>query len=861
MTLLRICVAFTVVCGFARVAQAADLPTFERDVRPIFKAYCLDCHGAGDKIEGELDLRLRRFAARGGISGPAIEPGDPEASYLVMRLKDGEMPPGEKKVPAEQIAAIERWIAQGAPTLRDEPESLPPGIDITPEERAFWAFQPIQRPEPPDFGPEDRVRTPIDAFLLARLRERGLSFAPEADRITLIRRASVDLTGLPPSREEIDAFLKDSSPDSYERMIDHLLASSHYGEHWARHWLDVAGYADSDGNGSDDTPRPYAYKYRDYVIRAINRDLPLDQFVIEQLAGDELVSRPWKDLTPEQVEKLAATGFLRTSVDGTSTRGADLALTSNQVVADTLQIVSSTFLGLTVACARCHDHKYDPIPQADYYRMRAIFEPALDPQHWRKPSQRLVSLATDAERARSAEIEAEAQKLQTALDEKTRKFVDAAREKELEKFPEDQRAVLREASQTPAAKRTDEQKALLADKPSLNISAGTLYQYDKDAADELKKDREAIAAKRAEKPVEDFVSVLDEPSGDLPVTHLFHRGDHRQPTKPVGPGGLTIAAPEGQRFEIPPDDPSLATSGRRLAYARHLTSGTHPLVGRVLVNRIWLHHFGRGLVDSPGDLGFLGQRPTHPALLDWLADELVRQGWSLKQMHRLIMTSTAYRQSSQRQSAHDAIDSGNTLYARYPVRRLNGESLRDHILFVSGRLDTRLFGPPVPVSEDAVGQVAPADNSARRSLYLQVRRSEPVSFLDAFDAPLMAVNCERRTSTTSAPQALVLMNSDFVRDHARTMALRVIAEAPQVSDPSSESDDPAETPWSGWIGHAWELAYQRPISDAELVLARAFVADQLAALGQEGEADERHRAVLTNLCQQLLSSNEFLYVD
>ncbi len=599
-------------------------------------------------------------------------------------------------------------------------------------------------------------------------------------------------------------------------MIDHLLASPHYGERWARHWLDVAGYADSDGNGSDDTPRPYAYKYRDYVIRALNRDLPLDRFVIEQLAGDELVSRPWKDLTPEQVDQLAATGFLRTAVDGTSTGGADLALASNQVVADTLQIVSSTFLGLTVACARCHDHKYDPVPQSDYYRMRAIFEPALDPQHWRKPPQRLVSLATDADRARSAEIEAEAQKLQGALDEKTRKFVNTAREKELEKFPEDQRDVLREASQTPADKRTDEQKALLADKPSLNISAGTLYQYDKDAADELKKDGEAIAAKRAEKPVEDFVSVLDEPSGDLPVTHIFHRGDHRQPTKPVGPGGLTIAAPEGARFEIPPDDPSLPTSGRRLAFARYLTSGTHPLVGRVLVNRIWLHHFGRGLADSPGDLGFLGQRPTHPALLDWLAEELVRQGWSLKQMHRLIMTSTVYRQSSQHQSAHDAIDSGNTLYARYPVRRLDAESLRDQILLVSGRLDRSLFGPSVPVSEDAVGQVLPADNSARRSLYLQVRRSEPVSFLDAFDAPLMAVNCERRTPTTSAPQALMLMNSDFVRDHARTMALRVIAEAPQVSGSSSEPEDPAEARWSRWVTHAWELAYQRPISEAEL---------------------------------------------
>ncbi len=536
MTVLRMSVVVAVCGSLAGRAWADERPTFEGDVRPIFKAYCLGCHGAGDKVEGDLDLRLKRFAERGGISGPAIEPRDPEASYLLMRLEDGEMPPGEKKVPPEQVALIEQWIAGGAVTLREEPDSLPPGIDITPEERAFWAFQPIQRPEPPRFGPEDRVRTPIDAFLVAKLRERGLSFAPEADRLTLIQRASADLTGLPPSREEIQAFLADPSPEAYERMIDRLLASPHYGERWARHWLDVAGYADSDGNGSEDTPRPYAYKYRDYVIRAFNDDKPLDRFLIEQLAGDELVPRPWKDLTPEQVDTLAATGFLRTAVDGTSSGGADVPLAANQVVADTLQIVGSTFLGLTVGCARCHDHRYDPIPQSDYYRLRAIFEPALDSQHWRRPSQRLVSLATDAERARAAEIEADVKRLQGALDEKTRQFVAAALEKELEKFPEEQRARLREATQTPADKRNDEQKALLADKPSLNISAGTLYQYDSAAADELKKDREVIAAKRAEKPVEDFVSVLDEAPGVLPETHVFHRGDHRQPTKAVGPG-------------------------------------------------------------------------------------------------------------------------------------------------------------------------------------------------------------------------------------------------------------------------------------------------------------------------------------
>ena len=340
-------------------------------------------------------------------------------------------------------------MPRARPRCRPEPERLPPGVDITPEERAHWAFQPVRRPDPPPFRGEDRVRTPIDAFVLARLRERGFSFAPEADRRTLIRRASFDLTGLPPSQQELDAFLADPGADAYERLIDRLLDSPHYGERWARHWLDAAGYADSDGNGNDDTERPYAYKYRDYVIRSFNADKPLDRFLIEQLAGDELVPPPWNNLTPEQVETLAATGFLRMAADGTSTGGVDEALASNQVVADTLKIVGSSLLGLTVGCAQCHDHRYDPIPQSDYYRLRAVFEPALDPQHWRRPVQRLVSLYHDADRARAAAIEAEAQRLQAQVDAKTRKYVAAALEKELAKFPEPLRAKLRAARETP----------------------------------------------------------------------------------------------------------------------------------------------------------------------------------------------------------------------------------------------------------------------------------------------------------------------------------------------------------------------------------------------------------------------------
>ena len=795
-----------------------------------------------------LDLPLtKRFAERGGDSGPAVVAGRPEESLLIERLKNGEMPPGEKKVPTEQIDVIERWIAGGALAQRKEPERLNSGIDLTPEERAYWAFQPIRPKVPPMFGPNDRVRTPIDAFVLAKLRERGLSFAPDADNRTLIRRAAFDLTGLPPSQEAIDVFLADASDGAYERMLDRLMASPRYGERWARHWLDVAGYADSDGNGNEDSLRSYSYKYRDYVVRSTNADKPLDQFVVEQLAGDELVSRPWNALTPEKAELLAATGFLRTAADGTSTGAPDEPLAANQVVADTLKIVGSTLLGLTVGCAQCHDHRYDPIPQADYYRLRAVFEPALDTNHWRRPAQRLVSLFKDTDRSKCAAIVSEAAKLQQAVDAKTRTYLDAAKKKELAKFPEAMRTRLQTALQTGAANRSEEQKRLLASNPSVNITEGVLYQYDPAAADLLKKEIAKVAEKRAEKPVEDYVSVLDEVPGTLPTTRIFYRGDHRQPTKAVRPGDLSIAAPEGSRNEIPEKDSSLPTSGRRLAYARHLVKGDHPLLGRVLVNRIWLNHFGRGLVDTPGDFGVLGTRPTHPDLLDWLAGELVHLGWSPKRMHKLIMTSSVYRQTSRGSPAGSAADSSNTLYGHFPLRRLEAEEIRDAILQLSGRIDETLYGPPVPVAEDAVGYILPDKDSARRSLYLQVRRTKPVSLLATFDYPTMAVNCDRRVPTTSAMQSLVLMNSDFIMSHAGQLARRVRALTPAGSKPDQLARQAA---------HAWKLVYQRTITPEEVAWVNEYGSRQFAASGPD-----RELAVLTSLCQQLLVSNEFLYVD
>ncbi len=848
--------------GLSSRSQAADISaapaqplTFEQHVRPILKVFCLDCHGGGEKLEGKLDLRLKRFIAAGGESGAALLAGKPGDSLIVKRLKSGEMPPTEKKVPADQIAIIEQWIAGGAATSREEPESLAPGLGITAEERAYWFYQPLRRPSVPtdtrtnEQAPHSesadymaKARSPVDAFILARLARThdssvpsvtsvpspstSLSLNPEADRFTFLKRATFDLIGLPPTPEEAEQFLADAAPDAYERLLDRLLASPHYGERWGRHWLDVAGYADSEGDGSVDTIRPYIYKFRDYVIRSLNADKPLDQFLIEQLAGDELVTPPYTNLTPEQTEILAATGFLRMAADPTASGQGEPDAARNQVVADTIKIVSSNLLGLSVGCAQCHDHRYDPIPQVDYFQLRAIFQPALDPQGWIAPRDRVISLYTDEDRAKAAAIEADAAKLQADVNTKRQKFIDEAFDKEIEKHPAEQRDALREAFKTATDKRTEDQKKLVANTPSLNISGGNLYQYNMGAADELKKDEAVVAAKRAEKKVEDFISILKEPAGDPRPTHIFHRGDHRQPLAAVKPADLTIAARDGQRFQIEDKAASLPSSGRRLAWARHITNGSHPLVGRVLANRIWLHHFGRGIVDTPGEFGILGTRPTHPDLLDWLACELAGLGVpgngtdetygtdgtkvsgsdasshqasshqshpshqshssmrSFKQLHRQIMASAVYRQSSRRSPDATMRDSDGSLYSRFPVRRLEAEIVRDRALAVAGRLNDTLFGQPVEVMEDFAGQVHVKDDSPRRSLYIQARRTKPVSLLAAFDAPVMMLNCDRRPSSTVAPQSLMLMNGDFFLAQSDQLAKRVRAESPTESDRS-----------------------------------------------------------------------------
>ena len=860
----------TSVCA-VQVARGEQELTFENHIRPIFKAYCLDCHGGEEELEGGLDLRLRRLLVRGGASGPAIEPGNSEDSFLLHRIREGEMPPREIKVPEKDIATIASWIAAGAPTAREEPQNIGKGIGITPEDRAFWSFQPLVRPVVPDRSVELRARTTIDTLLLAAMRENNLSFSPDADRLTLLRRASLDIRGLPPTLDEFAKFSTDDAPNAYERMLDRLLASHHYGERWGRHWLDVAGYADSEGVTTADTVRNFAYKYRDYVIRSFNADKPFDQFIVEQLAGDELVELPYKDLTPGEIEKLVATGFLRMAGDGTGSGAPDQDAARNQVIGDTIKIVSSAFLGLTVGCAQCHDHRHDPILQTDYYRMRAIFEPAYNWKSWRAPSARRISLYTEADRAKSAEIEAEAGKVAAEKGKKRTEYIAAVLDKELEKFDESLRESYRVAYYTPADKRTEEQKQIFIKNPFLKLNAGNFRQYiNQKQGDDLNSYDQRIAEIRSHKPYEDYLRVLTEVPGEVPATYLFHRGDLKQPKSAIAPGGLTITAADGQRFAISEKDPSIPTTGRRLAYARWLTSGKHPLVSRVLVNRVWMHHLGRGLVNTPSDFGSMGVEPTNPILLDWLASEFIEQRWGLKRMHKLIMTSTVYRQASRRDSEKNAIDPDNRFLWRKPIQRLEAEIIRDRILATSGKLNPKMFGPPVTVSEDEVGQtvVASGAEGLRRSVYVQTRRTLPVSMLRQFDMPVMDVNCDKRASSTVSTQSLMLMNSDFILEHAESFARRLQPET---------GGDPRRQ-----VVLAWQLAFTRSPTEKEMERSLAFLDRQVEYLKtseparkEDEKEDEKETKkedqevkrldpelqALTNLCQALMASSEFLYID
>ncbi len=807
-TVLQLSLVVAIV-AVACAATALDTPesspessalNFETHVRPILREHCFDCHGANEELEGGLDLRLVRFMLRGGDSGPAIEVGNSSESHLLNLVRDGEMPPGEHRVPPEQIVVLENWVAAGAPTLRAEPESIGPGVPLSVEDRQFWAYQPIvSQPLPACEGIDPaRLRTPIDYWLQSAM-PTGITFSPDAPRATLVLRAYFDLLGLPPTPEEMSFWLSVEGDEWFTKLIDHLLESPLYGERWARHWLDVAGYADSEGYTEADSDRPWAWKFRDYVIRSFNQDKPFDQFIHEQLAGDEIAGPKQGDWTAEQIELLTATGFMRTAADGTGS-GDNSPEARNKVVNDSLKIVGTALLGSSLHCAQCHDHRYDPITQRDFTAIRSVFEPALDWQNWQVPGARLVSLYTEADRAAASEIEAEVHKIAVEREAKQSEYMLQALNLELEKYAEPLRSELRTAYETDAAQRTDAQKALLDSHPSVNISPGVLYQYLPKAAEELKQFDERMNALRGKKPVEEFVRTLTEPAGHIPQAKLFYRGEFQQPKQEIAPGTLSVVAPEGAAVNFPADDPSVPTSGRRLAFAKWLTSPANPLTPRVIVNRVWLHHFGKGIVATPGEFGKLGSEPTHPQLLDWLAADFVSNGWSLKHLHRSILMSTAWRQQSVSDPAKMIIDADNRYLWRKPLQRLDAEIIRDRILYAVGRLQNEPFGPPIAIVEDETGQVIVDGSQTRRSLYIRSKRTQPVAMLQAFDAPVMDINCEYRPVSTVATQSLILLNGEFCLEQAAHLAERVRRETRDFPDDPSDGlavlPLPPQSAWS-----------------------------------------------------------------
>ncbi|HVE41935.1 MAG TPA: PSD1 and planctomycete cytochrome C domain-containing protein [Planctomycetota bacterium] len=845
----RLPVLLLLAGGTAAADSASD---FQDRVLPLLQARCISCHGP-EKQKGKLRLDSRAAILKGGENGPAIVPGDPEKSLLIQALRqthpDIKMPPKEK-LPADQIDALAAWIKDGAPWV--EAAATTPSGPLgnawsdprNPIVRIFggkrldlWSLRKIARPALPAVKDEAWVRTPVDRYILAALEAATLRPSPEADRRTLIRRVTVDLTGLPPTPEEVKAFLEDPAADAYERLVERLLAGPRYGERWARHWMDIVRYADTNGWERDEF-QTQIWRYRDYLIRSFNEDKSYFQFLSEQIAGDEL--------RPGDPDALVATGYLRLGpYDSTGSIFMEDAKNRNELLGDLANTTGSAFLGLTMACANCHDHKYDPISQADHFRLRSFFagvkrqdDTILDPKEDRERIQKHND-AIDA-RMKGAQVRI------TEILEPARNCLLENRRGEI---PAEILALLdlKKEEQTPEIKQTIKpfaEKLKVSDADATATLSeklrGELGELNTQIAEEAKKRLEFTRG----------MTVRDS-GAKPPVTNLYYQGDFTQPREEVLPGFISVLDPNPAAVTAPA---GLDSSGRRSALAAWIASPENPLPARVIVNRLWHHHFGRGLVATPNDFGFSGSRPTHPELLDALASELFAAGGSLKALHRMILRSATYRQRSGDDPARRAVDPENLLLWRQNPRRLDAEATRDALLAVSGALLKKDSGPPVwpPVPQhllDAQPGIleTKSDEKARerkqewytdavektdvRSIFLVQKRVLTIPFMQPFDLPDLNVSCGRRDVTTVAPQALQLLNSAFSERMALAFAARVEKEA---------GDGEAAR-----VDRALWLALARPPSDAERRRSVEFV--------------RRHR--LVDFCRVLLNVNEFVYVD
>lgn len=701
------------------------------------------------------------------------------------------------------------------------------------------------------------ARNGIDLFVLARREKERLAPSPETDRGTLIRRLSFDLVGLPPTPEDIEAFEMDNRSDAYEKLVERLLASPHYGERWGRHWLDAAGYADSNGYFDADTDRPLAFKYRDYVIQSLNADKPMDRFIQEQFAGDELAGfDPDSDVTPEMVEPLVATHLLRNAPDGTGESDGnplEQKVDRYAVLEWNVQIIGSAFLGLTLQCARCHDHKFEPVTQEEYYRLQAILRPAYDPEHWLKPNERAVTIASRATREenkrQTEKYEKEVKALTESLEGVIVPFRKLALEENLSKLEEAARAEVRKALDTPEKMRNEEMKALLKRHEALvTIKEEDLVKRFADLGPAYQSLKDSLKQRESERPVRlPQIAALTERPGNPPAHRMLVRGSHASEGREVQPGVPAVLCGSSNVYESKLRSAVTKSSGRRSALARWLTSPENPVVARVFVNRVWQRYFGRGLVATVDNFGVSGGRPSHPELLDFLAAELVESGWRLKPLHRLIVTSATYRQSSRSRDDAFALDPDNRWLWRFPLKRLDAESLRDAMLVASGELDPAAGGPYVPTTSTDEGQLVVKEETPgalRRSVYLQQRRTKPVTVLDLFDGAQMNPNCAQRTVSTVPLQSLTLLNSEFARSRSTSFARRLLSE--------SGSDS------SRRITRAFVLATGRSANSEELNAAKEFLDSQRRHYESKPDAEV---AAWSDFCQTLFAGNAFLYVE
>ena len=794
-------------CSHLEAAEATSTGSdklFEGQIRPLLLEKCVKCHG-DDKSESGLRLDSRAALMQGGDSGPAIVPGDPAKSLLVSALKHDsgiEMPPGTL-LPGDQIAVVEKWIKAGAPWPDNGSAATPKKTrsgEPTDEERRHWSFQPIADPPVPQVATAEGAVHPIDAFLTAKLAEKGLQPVGPADRRTLVRRVTFDLTGLPPAPADVDSFAADQSSEAFAQLVERLLASPAYGERWGRHWLDVVRYADTAGETAD-YPAPLAWKYRNYVIKAFNDDKPYDQFIREQVAGDLIADPAQPDRFAESV---TGTGYLAIS----RRFGFDSVNYMHLTYQDTIDTVGQSVLGLTLGCARCHDHKYDPITAADYYALYGIFKST----NYAFPG-----------------------------DEQTKRPGDMT-----PLVPVDQLVTLRKpydeqlATFNAEIKQAEEAKKPLVEKQKAEPENEELKQKVKEADAAiagLKTKKEQL---RFNPPFPTTYGVTD---GKAENVKIQKRGEPTRPGDEVARRFLTVLGGD----PVPADEPG---SGRR-QLADWLTRPGNPLTARVIVNRIWQHHFGQGLVVTENDFGIRGSAPTHPELLDWLASRFIEGGWSIKSLHRLIMSSQAYQRSSGQSEACAAVDPGNTLLWRFSRRRLDAEEIRDSLLLVSGRLDSSPGeGHPFPaVNTWGYSQHHPfmaIYESTKRSVYLMTPRLGRHPFLALFDGADANASTPDRAVTTVPTQALFWMNAPLLHEESQAFARRLLSE----SDPGARTE------------LAYRTALARRPDEAEIAACRSFIDRYRTGLkATDTPADQHELLAWAAFARTLFASNEFLYID